>query len=99
MNIVPALTTARVLSLSAILACSVFSAVLAQDVTTVVDTSDAVQNAPWAENVTITMNDDADTFTFDSDGVPSHGYAEQYLNPTGTPVRPSPNIPLINSIS
>lgn len=88
MNIVPALTTARVLSLSAILACSVFSAVLAQDVTTVVDTSDAVQNAPWAENVTITMNDDADTFTFDSDGVPSHGYAEQYLNPTGTPGTP-----------
>lgn len=76
------------LAISAILACSVCHAAFAQDVTTIVDTSDAVENAPWADNVTITVNEDADTFTFDSDGIPSHGFAEQYLNPKGAPGTP-----------
>ena len=62
--------------------------VLAQDTATIVDTRDAVASAGWADNVAITINEDADTFTFDSDGVPSHGYAEQYLNPKGTPGTP-----------
>lgn len=71
-----------------ILALSVSRAALAQDATTLVDTTQAVAGAAWADNVTITINDDADTFTFNSDGVPSHGYAEQYLNPTGAPGTP-----------
>jgi hypothetical protein len=80
--------TAPRVALSVILVCSVSHGALAQDATTRVDTGDAVENAPWADNVTITINDEANNFTFDSDGVPSHGYAEQYLNPKGTPGTP-----------
>ena len=46
-----------------------------------VDTADAVAAANWADNVTITINDD-DTFNFKSNGIPSHGFATQYLIPS-----------------
>lgn len=48
----------------------------------VVDTSDAVASADWADNVTITVDEAADTFTFQSNGIPDHGFAEKYLIPT-----------------
>lgn len=80
--------TAPRIALSVILVCSVSHGALAQDVTTIVDTSETVESAAWADNVTITINGDADTFTFESDGIPSHGFAERYLNPTGVPGTP-----------
>ncbi|WOD07697.1 YHYH protein [Marinomonas sp. GJ51-6] len=45
------------------------------------DTSQAVANANWADNVTITIDDDENTFRFQSNGIPSHGFAEKYLIP------------------
>lgn len=46
-----------------------------------VDTSLAVAEAGWADNVTITLNENAETFRFQSNGIPSHGFAEKYLIP------------------
>lgn len=45
------------------------------------DTSEAVVNANWADNVTIIMNDEEHAFRFQSKGIPSHGFAEKYLIP------------------
>jgi hypothetical protein len=45
-----------------------------------VNTAKAVAAAKWSDNVTITINDD-DTFTYQSNGMPSHGFAEAYLIP------------------
>lgn len=50
--------------------------------TGVVDTSSAVAAAQWSDNVTITVDDEAKTFRFVSNGIPSHGFAEKYLIPT-----------------
>lgn len=46
-----------------------------------VDTGSAVAAANWSDNVTITVDEQAETFRFQSDGVPSHGFAEKYLIP------------------
>lgn len=46
------------------------------------DTAAAVEAANWADNVTITMDAEAHTFHFQSNGVPSHGFAEKYLIPS-----------------
>jgi hypothetical protein len=46
-----------------------------------VDTSEAVANANWADNVNITIDDQEETFRFQSNGIPSHGFAEKYLIP------------------
>jgi hypothetical protein len=58
----------------------------AQDATTaadgLVDTTAAVKAANWSDNVTITVDADANTFRFESNGMPSHGFAEKYLIPT-----------------
>lgn len=58
-----------------------FSAVNA-DVQTPVNTANAVEAANWADNVTVTVNEARDRFRFESDGIPSHGFAEQYLIPS-----------------
>lgn len=47
-----------------------------------VNTSDAVEAANWADNVTITISEARDSFRFESDGIPSHGFAEKYLIPS-----------------
>ena len=55
----------------------------AQEVgTALTNTASAVAAANWSDNVTITFDEDANTFRFESDGVPSHGFAEQYLIPS-----------------
>mgnify|MGYP001627752072 FL=1 len=68
--------------------------VSAQDAATAgADTSGAVKAAGWADNVTITIDTDANTFRFQSDGIPSHGFAEKYLipsDPTDQPFRDKP---------
>lgn len=46
-----------------------------------VDTAAAVEAAAWSDNVTITIDEAAATFRFESDGIPSHGFAEKYLIP------------------
>lgn len=46
------------------------------------DTAQAVETANWAENVTITMTPETNTFRFQSNGIPSHGFAAQYLIPS-----------------
>ncbi len=46
-----------------------------------VSTAVAVEAADWADNVTITINDVEETFRFQSNGIPSHGFAEKYLIP------------------
>lgn len=66
----------------------------AQDTATAaVDTSAAVAAAGWADNVAITVDADANTFRFQSNGIPSHGFAEQYLipsDPTDQPFKDKP---------
>lgn len=47
-----------------------------------VNTSEAVETADWADNVTITVSEARDNFRFESDGIPSHGFAEKYLIPS-----------------
>lgn len=68
----------------------------AQDDTTVFDTRDAVANANWAENVTITFDEAADTFNFSSDGIPSHGFADAYLIPIDPSNQPFAGQPVEN---
>ena len=58
-----------------------------------VDTSAAVASAEWADNVTITVDDAEQTFTFQSDGIPDHGFAEKYLIPTDPTNQPFANKP------
>ena len=53
----------------------------AQENNAPVDTRSAVVDANWSDNVTITIDDEAKTFRFQSDGIPSHGFAEKYLIP------------------
>lgn len=48
----------------------------------IVDTASAIASADWSDNVTITFDDAANTFRFESNGLPSHGFAEQYLIPS-----------------
>lgn len=48
----------------------------------IVDTSIAVADAAWADNITITTDSVANTFRFQSNGIPDHGFADQYLIPT-----------------
>ena len=55
--------------------------VAAQYADTQVDTSAAVAGAAWADNVTITFDAANNTFNFSSNGIPSHGFADQYLIP------------------
>lgn len=44
------------------------------------DTAEAIANARWSDNVTITINDDG-TFRYESDGLPSTYLADIYLVP------------------
>ena len=53
-----------------------------------VDTSAAVAGAGWSDTVTITLDEDARTFRFQSDGLPSHGFAERYLIPVNPADQP-----------
>ncbi len=63
-------------------AALMYSPLLAQDTTTAVDTTAAVEAANWADNVAIAIDTEMNTFQFTSNGIPSHGFAEQYLIPT-----------------
>ncbi|WP_370211712.1 YHYH protein [Roseovarius sp.] len=54
----------------------------------VVDTAQAVEAAQWSDNVTITIDQAARTFRFQSDGMPSHGFAEKYLIPNNPSQQP-----------
>ena len=54
---------------------------IAQGAGTPADTAAAVEAAAWADNVTITLDPEAETFRFQSDGIPSHGFADAYLIP------------------
>ncbi len=53
-----------------------------------VDTSSAVAGAGWSDTVTITLDEDAQTFRFRSDGLPSHGFDERYLIPVNPADQP-----------
>lgn len=46
----------------------------------IISTSDAVQSLAWSDNVVITVNAD-NTFTFESNGIPSHELPDVYLVP------------------
>lgn len=58
------------------------------------DTSAAVAAAAWSDNVTITIDADANTFRYQSNGVPSHGFAEQYLIPSDPTDQPFSDKPI-----
>ncbi len=45
------------------------------------DTSAAIADANWSDNVTITLNAEEDTFRYQSDGLPASGPADAYLVP------------------
>lgn len=70
-----------------------FSQTNAQNTNEPNDTAEAVAAANWADNVTITIDSEANTFRFQSNGIPSHGFAEQYLIPTDPTDQPFSNKP------
>jgi hypothetical protein len=70
--------------------------VVAQDTATIVDTRDAVESANWADNVTITIDEGGNIFNFSSDGIPSHGFADQYLIPIDPSNQPFSGQPVEN---
>ena len=84
-------TTASVWLAMAALAPAPLSA---QDAATAaVDTSAAVEAAGWADNVVITLDADDNTFRYQSNGIPSHGFAKKYLipsDPTNQPFKDKP---------
>lgn len=53
-----------------------------------VDTSSAIANAQWSDNVSITMNGEENTFRYESDGLPSTFLADQYLVPDDPAMMP-----------
>lgn len=70
--------------------------VVAQDAATIVDMRDAVASANWADNVTIMIDEDANTFNYNSDGIPSHGFADLYLIPIDPSNQPFAGQPVEN---
>ena len=46
-----------------------------------ISTANAVKSASWSDNVTITTDDEANTFRFVSNGLPAYGLADYYLIP------------------
>ncbi|MFK7874379.1 MAG: YHYH protein [Paracoccaceae bacterium] len=70
--------------------------VFAQDAALIVDTRNAVASANWADNVTITIDEDANTFNFSSDSIPSHGFADAYLIPINPNNQPFAGQPIEN---
>jgi len=78
---------------SALLAVAVFTVALpitsaGADQYQAVDTAAAVAAANWSEDVTITMDAEGNTFRFESNGMPNHAFAEQYLIPTNPNEQP-----------
>lgn len=69
---------------------------VAQDAGTVFDTRDAVTSANWADNMTMTINEDANTVNIVSDGIPSHGFADFYLIPIDPSNQPFAGQPIEN---
>ncbi|WDR02708.1 YHYH protein [Devosia algicola] len=51
------------------------------DVTEPADTAAAVAAAKWSDTVTISFDEAAATFRYQSNGIPDHGFAEKYLIP------------------
>lgn len=46
-----------------------------------ISTKNAVESAGWSDNVTITTDDEANAFRFQSNGIPAYGVADFYLIP------------------
>lgn len=51
-------------------------------------TMEAIKSAAWAAGVTITFDEEANQFRFESNGIPSHDFAEQYLIPNDVAAQP-----------
>jgi hypothetical protein len=62
------------------------SSALTSSITDVISTQTAIENAQWDDNVIISLNND--TFTYESNGLPSYGLAEKYLIPTDATQQP-----------
>jgi len=58
------------------------------DKESLVDTGLAVAAANWSDNVSITVDKKENTFRFQSNGIPSHGFAEKYLIPNNPNEQP-----------
>jgi len=58
-----------------------------------VDTSAVIAAAKWSNNVTIALDKEASTFRFQSNGIPSHGFAQKYLIPKNPNEQPFSNKP------
>lgn len=71
-----------------------FSQTSAQNANELNDTAAVVEAANWADNVTITIDSETNTFRFQSNGIPSHGFAEQYLIPKDARAQPFADNPL-----
>lgn len=52
------------------------------------DTTSAVAAAQWSDNTAITFDQEANTFRFQSNGIPDHGFAKQYLIPNDVASQP-----------
>jgi YHYH protein len=72
----------------------IYSPSSAQNVKQPNDTAAVVEAANWADHVTITVDADAKTFRFQSNGIPDHGFAEQYLIPSNPNDQPFADKPL-----
>lgn len=76
------LFAAAVISVVAAGVAVTYSPLSAQNTSRPADTTAAVEAANWSDNVTITIDAAENTFRFESDGIPSHGFAERYLIPS-----------------
>lgn len=94
--ILPCLKPLGVCILGLTVALGASQSVVAQDTAAIVETSEAVANANWADNVTITIDEDANSFNFSSDGIPSHGFADKYLIPIDPSNQPFAGQPVEN---
>lgn len=60
----------------------------AQTAQRVFDTTTAVKQANWTENVTVTINEAENNFRYVSDGIPAYGLADAYLVPNSPSTMP-----------
>lgn len=60
----------------------------AQEVSSAVDTASAIAGAEWSDDVSIIFDSEANTFRFQSNGMPDHGFADQYLIPNNVASQP-----------
>lgn len=81
-------TTASVLSVFGAIAIVACNSLSSSPERILVDTSTAIAEANWSDNVVITINKTANNFRYQSDGLPATGLADNYLVPNDPSTMP-----------